>query len=104
MAVFDRCDYKAQMETILNGSFKKKDGSIQKYYKQVDQADLDVIRDKISSVVTQGYNAGLLTDFEFDCMLPGEIKVGRLYGLAKDHKQFIKLPELTHLWNQWYND
>ena len=75
-------------------SFKIKDGSTKKYYKQVDQSDLDQIRDKISSVVTQGYNEGLLTDLEFDCMLPGETTVGRLYGLAKDHKQFIKLPEL----------
>ena len=37
MAVFDRCDFKAQMETILNRSLKKRDGSTQKYYKLVDQ-------------------------------------------------------------------
>ena len=36
---------------------------------------------------------GDITDHEFNSMLPSEAKVGKLYGLAKDHKEYDKIPD-----------
>ena len=39
------------------------------------------------------FNRGEISDYEMDCLTPKETTVGRLKGLAKDHKEFERIPD-----------
>jgi hypothetical protein len=61
-------------------------------YKEVTCKDLKNGLMKIKAKVESGEVSGFLEKEEASAMIPAEAKPGRLYGLAKDHKEYIGIP------------
>jgi len=63
-----------------------------KYYEPVPPELLAQHHDLIREVIETGLEDGEITGEEAVAMIPSEPRAGRLYGLAKDHKPFSKIP------------
>ena len=92
LAIFDRADYVAGINDILKDQIKTPNGEIVSYNEQTSQDNLVDGMDRIREAVHQGLQYNYVTKVEANAMVPKGANAGRLYGLAKDHKKFDKVP------------
>lgn len=92
LAVFDREDYIQGLQKVLEEKHTTNQGETQDFYQQVPQDSLIKGLKKIKTEVQKGQEVGILTEEEAEAMCPEDAKPGRLYGLAKDHKEYTRIP------------
>jgi hypothetical protein len=92
LAVFDRQDYINGMEIILDDTCKTPTGQIKNYYSESSSDQLILGQKIIQEEVKKGLEKEYLSKEEAEAMSPKEAKPGRLYGLAKDHKEYDRIP------------
>ena len=92
-ACFDRQDYVQAMTGMLNETFVHTDGSTKHNYEQINLDQANHINNVIGEVLHTGHTDGAISDHEYNSMMQTEPKVGRFYGLAKDHKPYTRIPD-----------
>lgn len=92
LAIFDREDYITGIGKILKETATTSTGIVSNNYKEVTNKDLKIGLTKVRAAVEAAENSGFLDKDEASAMIPSEAKPGRLYGLAKDHKEFVGIP------------
>jgi hypothetical protein len=86
--VFDREDYVKGIEKVLREKYIKPDGEEIYFHQTVTQNALSYGLANIKKIITDGLEKEYLKEEEVEAMIPSESKPGRLYGLAKDHKDY----------------
>ena len=92
LAVFDRQDYVDGLRKVLNEKYTTNSGEENNFYEKVTQRALADGLQNIKEVIESGVQLEILTKEEAIAMVPDEPKPGRLYGLAKDHKEYENIP------------
>jgi len=90
--VFDRQDYVSGLKKVLEEKYTTALGEEKDYYETVSQRSLTDGLQLVKEAVESGVQDGILQKEEANAMIPDEAKPGRLYGLAKDHKKYDKIP------------
>ena len=90
--MFDREDYVKGMEKVLSEKYIKPDGEEIYYYQTVTQNALTCGLKTLKEIIADGLEKEYLKPEEAEAMIPSESKPGRLYGLAKDHKDYDHIP------------
>lgn len=92
LAIFDRQDYVDGMQKVLKEKYISSQGEAMDFYETVSQNTLKIALQRIKEVVKEGEENKVLQKTEAMAMIPDEAKPGRLYGLAKDHKEYERIP------------
>lgn len=80
------------MEKILKETVISPTGTLSFNYKEVTTKELKSGLSRVKGVIEAAEKNGFLDKDEAAAMVPSEAKPGRLYGLAKDHKEFVGIP------------